>query len=78
MSDSTLLGMLDVAHNLAMRGARNIRFSADPTNHFAGMLYFEIIEFAGSLILLRQNSRVAGVSVIMRTALDAFVDLKIC
>lgn len=40
------------------------------------MLYLEIVEFAGSLILLRQYSRVAGVSIIARTALDAFVDLK--
>jgi len=74
--DSGLLDVLEVAHDLAVKGVRSIRISGDATNHFAAMLYLEIIEFAGSLILLRRYSRVAGVSIIARTALDAFVDLK--
>jgi Family of unknown function (DUF5677) len=74
--DSGLLDILEVAHDLAVKGVRSIRISGDATNHFAAMLYLEIIEFAGSLILLRRYSRVAGVSIIARTALDAFVDLK--
>jgi hypothetical protein len=58
--DSSLLNTLEVAHDLAVKGVRSIRISGDPTSHFAAMLYLEIIEFAGSLILLRRYSRVAG------------------
>ncbi len=41
------------------------------------MLYFEIIELAGSITLLRRYARVAGISIMMRSTLDAFVDLKL-
>ena len=67
---------LEVAHDLAWKAANKISISADETNHLAGIMCFEIIELAGSAIILRRNERVAGVSLIARTALDAFVDLK--
>jgi hypothetical protein len=76
LSTPTFLDTIDIAHETAVGAAHKIRFSPDPTNHYAGLLYFEIIELAGSIIVLRKNQRVAGVSIIMRTALDAFVDLK--
>jgi hypothetical protein len=76
MKTPSFLDTLEVAHDIAWQAARKISFSAEPTNHYAGILYFEIIELAGSVILLRQNSRIAGVSLIMRTALDAYVDFK--
>lgn len=76
MTTPGFLDNLDAIHNLALKSARKIRFTVEPTNHFAGLLYFEIIELAGSVIVLRQNQRVAGVSIATRTALDAFVDLK--
>jgi len=76
MNTPSYLDILEVAHDTAWQSARRIRFSDDFTNHFAGMLYFEIIELTGTVILLRKNGRVAGVSIAMRTALDAFVDIK--
>jgi hypothetical protein len=72
----TFLDTLDIAHETAAAAARKIRITPDPTSHYAGLLYLEIIELAGSIILLRKSRRVAGVSIIMRTGLDAFVDLK--
>jgi hypothetical protein len=53
-----------------------IAFFGDPTNYFAGMLYFALMELAGSVIVLRRNSRIAGVSAKLRSAVDAFVDIK--
>lgn len=76
MTAPSFLDTLEVIHNLACQSARKIRFTIDPTNHYSGLLYFEIIELAGSIIVLRQNRRVAGVSIAMRSALDAYVDLK--
>lgn len=76
MITPSFLGTLEVIHNLACQSAVKIRFTLEPTNHYSGLLYFEIIELAGSIIVLRQNRRVAGVSIAMRSALDAYVDLK--
>jgi hypothetical protein len=76
MNTPSYLDTLEVAHDLAWKAAKKISLSADETNHLAGIMYFEIIELAGSAIILRRNRRVAGVSLIARTALDAFVDLK--
>jgi hypothetical protein len=76
MNIPSYLDTLEVAHDLACKAANKISLTADETNHLAGIMYFEIIELAGSAILLRQCQRVVGVSLIARTALDSFVDLK--
>jgi hypothetical protein len=75
--EERLLGVLEAAHDCALSAAKRIRISADPSNYYAGMLYFEIIELTGSITLLRRYTRVAGISIMMRSALDAFVDLKL-
>lgn len=71
-----LLKLLNDVHDQAVAAAGKLRISASPANHCAVLLYFTLVESAGSVAILRENSRFAGVTAIVRSALDAFVDIK--
>jgi hypothetical protein len=76
LTGSAMLEVLRDAHEQAKNAAYKLRITGDPANHYAVMLYFTLIESAGSVLSLLKENRIAGVSAITRSALDAFVDIK--
>jgi hypothetical protein len=76
LTDAALLKIVNAVHALAVAAAPRLRAPRDYTEHYALLLYFTLIECCGSIALLREQSRVAGVAAVVRSALDAFVDIK--
>jgi hypothetical protein len=76
LTELELLALLANVHNQAATTYYKLRITGEPSNVYALMLYFTLIECARSILVLRQHSLIAGVSGIARCALDAFVDLK--
>jgi hypothetical protein len=76
LTDAAIIHTLNTVHDLAVHAARKLRVPRDITEHYALLLYFTLIECSGSVAILFENERVAGIAAIARSALDAFVDIK--
>jgi hypothetical protein len=76
LTETDMLTLLADVHNQATGTCYKLQSTGGPANVYSVMLYFTLIECARSILVLRQNSLIAGVSGIARCALDAFVDLK--
>jgi Family of unknown function (DUF5677) len=76
LSHAPLLKAVKTVHDIAVARAFYLRTPRGYTEHYTLLLYFTLIECTGSVLLLRENERVAGVAAIVRSALDAFIDIK--
>ncbi|MEO5322843.1 DUF5677 domain-containing protein [Mesorhizobium sp. CC13] len=72
-----LFEFLKKLHNESMRLLATVKFDKrDQQDRLIMSLYMSMIEQAGSIILLIEKLKEAGVSAIFRSMLEAYVDLK--